>query len=240
MTAMARLPLIATAILLLLGAVGCNQYATAPDAERVLLAKGKPAPPPVSAYLEWDDDLTVVIGTTTVPAGIRGDGRLADGASSSGNSAYQGGLCGVTGFFQGGADGTTQAQWDLYSATTCGIPRVLRFWLGGAGGAATLIPTKSIARDLLSLSVGESRADQFEGFHIGQANCNRVEFNSAHAGSDNPRRTRLSDAANGARQWRIESQGSHQAMCIYPAKGRDQSGGLTVAMPWAYTIAEVK
>jgi hypothetical protein len=50
----------------------------------------------------------------------------------------------------------------------------------------------------------------------------------------------LPDAANGARQWRIESQGSHQAMCIYTAKGHDQTGALTVALPWAYTIREVK
>jgi hypothetical protein len=238
MKATARFPV--TAMLLLLGAASCSEQATEPDAERALLAKGKPAPPPVSAYLEWDDGLTVVIGTTTVPAGIQGDGRLADGNASTGNAAYQGGLCGVTGFFEGGADGTTQAQWDLYTATTCGIPRGLRFWLSGAGGAATLIPTKSIARDLLSLSVGESRADQFEGFHVGQPNCTRAVFNSAYAGSDNPRRTRLPDAANGARQWRIESQGSHQAMCIYTAKGHDQSGGLTVPMPWAYTIGEVR
>jgi hypothetical protein len=90
------------------------------------------------------------------------------------------------------------------------------------------------------MAVGESRTDQFEGFHLGQPNCTRGEFNSAYAGSDNPKRTRLADAANGARQWRIESQGSHQAMCIYTARGNDQTGGLTAAMPWAYTIREVK
>ena len=219
---------------LLLMAAGCAEPMTSSDSRDPVFAKGGPAPPPPPVYLEWDDGFTTVIGPDTVPAGIRGDARLADGSPSAGNSAYQGGLCGVN------ASLTTEVQWDLYNATGCGPARVVLFWLSGAGGPATAVQTKSIARDLTSMAIGESRTDQFEGFHLGQPNCARAEFNTAYAGSDNPRRTRLADAPDGARQWRIESQGSHQAMCLYTAKGHTQASGLTVAMPWAYTIREIK
>jgi len=221
-------------MLTLLLAAACAETATSPTTTHPTLAR-QPAPPPPNVYLEWDDSFTAVIGPDTVPAGIRGDGRLADGSASGGNSAYQGGMCGVVAYQL-----SNETRWDLYTATGCGSARVLRFWLAGATGLSTDHQTKSIARDLLSLAVGESRTDQFEGFNLDQPNCTRAEFNSAYAGSNNPRRTRLPDAADGAKQWRIESQGSHQAMCLYTAKGKDQLGGLTVAMPWAYTIREVK
>lgn len=215
--------------------LGCSSEFHAPSSGYLVSAKGGPKSPPVTyAHIEWDDSFTATVDGQAVPAGIRGDGRQADG--SAGSSGYQGNLCGVNAFFD--VADTGDMRFDEYTATACGEPRVHFFYFAGAAAAPTAVATKTVARALWTMAVGESRTDQREGFHAGLLNCDRVVYGDAYAGSTNPRRTRLPDV-NGARQWYVESQGSHQARCVYSARGKEWTGDLTVPMPFAYTITEV-
>jgi hypothetical protein len=222
--------------IILLGAVACADSVMPTDPVLTAAFKkgggkgGKPGSDPIRLHVAWHDNHEVEIEGTMVPAGIRGDGRDAVGAA--GESAYQGGICGVNAALISGG-----MTFDTYTATECGALRVHRFWMDGAGSQPHTVATKTIARDLESMQPGESRTDQFEGFHVGLTNCSRVLYGDAY-GTDNPRRTRLPDL-DGARRWLVESQGTHRAICVYTARGKDVLGTVTAPMPFAYTITEV-
>jgi len=216
--------------------LACSDSPSAPTLEPQF-AKGKPAPTPQYVLLEWDDAFTVTAGDQVLSAGVRGDGRTASGAA--GASAYQGGQCGVAAHLVPG----TEVHFDLYTATTCGAPRLMYVYIGGPNAAPKAVANKSIFRDVESLAVGESRMDTPTGFTVNEPSCTRAMFADDYAalGSSNPVRTRLPDLPNGARQWRIESRGAHTPVCTYTDKrNRTLVGATLPPMPFAVTITEVK
>jgi hypothetical protein len=189
----------------------------------------------ILAHIQWQDDLVVEIDGAPVAAGIRGDGRQADG--TDGPSAYEGGLCGVNASFTVGGTAPGDMTFDTYTATDCGALRVHHFYMQGAEDPPHTVATKSIARSLWDMVVGEVAMDEITGFHIGLPECSRAVYSEQH-GTENPIRTRLPDV-NGARQWRVESRGSHQARCVYTFRGRETLGDVTQPMPFAYIVTEV-
>lgn len=218
--------------------VGCNADPTSLDDSGIpALAKGGPAAPPTYAHVAWDDALVVEIDGVQVPAGIRGDGRTADG--SPGPSAIQGNLCGVIAVIatRPSEDGTLQFQ--EVGATGCGAERTHAFYLWGSGVAPWVEATMSRARGLWHMAVGEVGTDQFEGFHLDYNNCGVIYFDQQYAGSSNPKRTRLPDLPNGARQWRVESQSPHRGVCVTTSKGKTVVT-FSAILPWAFTVTEVK
>jgi hypothetical protein len=188
----------------------------------------------IQVRLDWDDHLVVDVGGAATPAGVRGDGRDATGAV--GSSAYQDGLCGVSAIVRTGSRSGGELAFDAYSADGCDDLRVHHFYMDGAGSAPHTAATKTIAPGLWWMQVHETN-EHSEGFHVGLPQCSRVMY-SAALGTDDPRRTRLADV-DGARQWRIESQGSHRAVCVYTARGKEQVGQVSAPMPFAFTVTEV-
>jgi hypothetical protein len=187
----------------------------------------------ILAQIQWQDALE--IDGAPVAAGIRGDGRQADG--TDGPSAYEGGLCGVNASFTVGGTAPGHMTFDTYTATDCGALRVHHFYMQGAEGPVHTVATKSIARSLWDMAVEQVATDELTGFQVGLPECTRVVYSAQH-GTENPIRTRQPDV-NGARQWRVESQGSHQAACVYTFRGRETTGALTEPMPFAYIVTEV-
>ena len=202
--------------------------------ETASLAKGRPVPP--TAIIEWDDAFAPTIDGQVVPAGIVGDGRAADGGATLGNSVYQGAICGVHAAVE------VSLSFDMYNATTCGAPRVLKFYLAGRGGPVKLVQSKTYTRDIGDMAVGETTTEPFQGFNTGdEPNCSLLRYGDDYPGTNSPIRTRLPDAPNGARRWRVESTGSHRGQCRYAGKGgKEILGPLMPPMPFAYTITEVK
>lgn len=196
-------------------------------------AKGRPLPP--RAIIEWDDSFAPMIAGQIVPAGIVGDGRAADGAET-GISVYEGAVCGVHAAVE------TSLSFDMYNATTCGAPRVLQFYFAGRSGPVKLVQSKTYTRDIGDMAVGETTTEPFQGFNTGdEPNCSLLRYGDDYPGTNSPIRTRLPDAPNGARRWRVESTGSHRGQCRYAGKGgKEILGPLMPPMPFAYTITEVK
>ena len=69
--------------------------------------------------------------------------------------------------------------------------------------------------------------------------CDKMDFDAQYAGSSNPKRTRLPDLANGARQWLVESQQPHRGVCLATVRGKTVVV-FSGVVPWAYTVTEVK
>jgi hypothetical protein len=197
------------------------------------------------ANLVWAD--SVVINGVTVAAGIRGDGRLKNGAPSTGipSNEYQGAWCGVAAFDDyGNLNFKPNGSWSSTMASACGSPRAYMFYLNGPTGTATANAPHSIADGLWSLAPGQSVA-QSEEFGLTLPGCAILMFSDsiAYAPSSSPRQTRLPDVVvNGVteREWRIESQGSHEAACvIYNRNGSVKAVGPWYYLPFALTVTEV-
>jgi hypothetical protein len=199
------------------------------------------------ANLVWAD--SVVVNGVTIAAGIRGDGRLRDGTPASGtpSNEYQGGWCGVSAWREGtNLDfKPNPSSWTSALQAACGSQRLYSFYLNGPNSVPTMNGPHSVSRGLWSLAVGQSATLQ-EGFGLNLANCAILMFSDSarFAPSNGLRQTRLPDVVvNGVsqRQWRIESQGSHQGACVlYNRNGSIKSVGPWYHLPFALTVTEVK
>jgi hypothetical protein len=176
-------------------------------------------------------------------AGVRGDGRLRNGtiATESPSNEYQGSFCGVHGVLDstGSMDFDADTYYASSMAAACGAKRYLRFFLNGAESDPLQYAPHTVANNIAQVVVGESRTFVY-GFGIQQPNCQRLRYDDTYAGSSNALVTRLPDV-NGARQWRIESRGTHHAMCVLLDKrGNLIPTGVTYFLPFAMTVTEVK
>ena len=199
------------------------------------------------ANLVWAD--SVVVNGVTVAAGVRGDGRLKNGSLAMGtpSNEYQGAWCGV-GAYRSGTDldfKPNPSSWTSALQAACGSQRLYNIYLNGSTSTPTPSGPHSIARGLWTLAVGQT-ATQWEGFGLGLVNCGILMFNDSarYAPASSLRQTRLADVTvNGVtqRQWRIESQGSHQGACVlYNANGSVKSIGPWYYVPFSLTVTEVK
>jgi hypothetical protein len=178
--------------------------------------------------------------------GIKGDGRLKNGAASTGSPSneYQGGSCGVDGTLGSTATFNTDPDhgWTTAMQATCGGPRLFNFYLNGLGGAPTAIGPHSVTDAFSGLAVGASTTRESR-FGVQLSTCDGLRFTNAFPPSNNARVTRLPDvpgATGFVKQWRIESQGSHLAACILVGKaGRVTFTGTTYYLPFAITVTEV-
>ena len=223
---------------ILIAAIGCAEspLEQARDGHPPTLARGGVnAVPRVPVRLEWDDGFAPLINGVPTPAGIVGDGRDVKG--DPGASAFQHDVCEVNAMVE------ESLHFDLYTATTCGAPRVLQFYFAGRDGAPSAVQSLIATRFIAEMVVGETTSEPFQMFNSGpRPNCTSIRYGDEYAGSNGALRTRLpDDPSTGARRWRIESTGTHRAQCIYRSvSGKVLLGPLTVPMPFAYTIIEVK
>jgi hypothetical protein len=199
------------------------------------------------ANLVWAD--SVIVNGVTVAAGIRGDGRLKNGAPSTGSPSneYQGAWCGVGAFARDGTDlnFTPNVNWTTSMQPACGSQRLYNFYMNGPNGAPTASGPHSFAFGLWTLAIGQS-ATPTEAFGVQLPGCDLLMFSDSarYAPANSPRQTRLQDVVvNGVtqRQWRIETQGSHQAACVvYNRNGTVKSVGPWYFLPFSLTVTEVK
>ena len=125
----------------------------------------------------------------------------------------------------------------------CGGRRQFNFFLQGPSAAPTPAAPRTIARELWLLGPGESRI-QFEGFGVQLPGCANLMFDDQYPPSSSTRQTRLPDVTRPdgriVRQWRIESQGTHQAVClVFKTNGSIKSMGPWYFLPFAVTVTEV-
>ena len=107
--------------------------------------------------------------------------------------------------------------------------------------------TESLARGLDYVAPGQS-VIQWEGWGSPISGCAKLVFDDAYPPASSPLQTRLADTtttnANGqiviARHWRIESRGSHRAMCMnYANNGTPKPTGTTYFLPFSITVTEI-
>ena len=177
------------------------------------------------------------------PALITGDYRDRFGAASqaANSGEYQGQFCGyVTIFKWPGAELSAEAD-RIYDPATmdgsCGGSRYYSFYFAGRAAAPLNFGPQHFVYELDSFAPGESRL-QGVLFGIQQTNCNGLHFNDKYAPASNVRVTRLADVGD-ARRWRVESQGSHRAMCTVYNKTGPMPTGVHYYMPFAFTVTEV-
>jgi hypothetical protein len=130
-------------------------------------------------------------------------------------------------------------------AAACGQARVYRFYMGGGGrdSAPLEFGPHHWVTDIGTIAIGSS-ANRSTTYGVQQPNCQRLVFDDLYPPANHVGVTRLPDAttANGltARRWRVESRGSHRAMCIVTGKGGKLiSTGVSYYLPFAYTVTEV-
>ena len=206
------------------------------------------------ANFVWAD--SVLVNGAWVPAGIRGDGRLKDGSPATGtpSNEYQGLFCGVVGrLYTTGKAPSEQFYYEPGAVTSTmqtachGGSRIYEVYL--SSDASHLNPSplalspSSRARGLASLAPGAT-VTQWEGFGPIQPNCPILMFNDSFPPSQSLRYTRLPDVVAGgrsARQWRIESQGSHIGACVQNGHkaGTYVANGVTYFVPLSLTVTEV-
>ena len=234
--------LVVTALL----AVGCQDShpPTGLTEETLLLNKsggGTKTDTDPRANMVWAEQVT--IDGNSVPAGIYGDRRDKKG-TLGGTPAheYQGAFCGVAAkFFPGSTLGELNADYDGNYASTmepnCGPRRTLNFRLEGLADPLVSAP-HFVMRNMWHMAVGDSRL-QYMGYGIQLSDCQRVMFDSQYAGASDVRITRLADA-DGVRQWRVETQGTHRAMCVVSTKnGTLKPTGVTHYLPFSVIATEV-
>ncbi len=178
------------------------------------------------------------------PALLTGDGRDKFGQLSSA-SEYQGQFCGVAATVANGLNVDPNTYYSSTMAAACGQARVYRFYMGIGGRESAPLefgPHHTVV-DIGTVAVGSS-ANRSTYYGVQQPNCQRFVFDDIYPPANHIRVTRLPDvaSANGlpARQWRVESQGSHRAMCIVTGKaGRLISTGVSYYLPFAYSVTEV-
>ena len=199
------------------------------------------------AYLVFAD--SVLTNGGWVPAGIRGDGRVKNGAAAgpgTPSNEYQGDFCGVKAVIGSLAHENGDMTFEVgATSSSCGAPRTLAMYGGGLTAPPTMVDAKTIVRGLYALAAGQSTS-LWEGFGHLPANfsCGLVYFDDQYPPANSPKQTRLPDSTRSdgvvVRRWRVESQGSHQAACVtFNKNGSVQSVGPLYYLPFAITVVEV-
>ena len=200
------------------------------------------------AIFTWADSVNVAVSGVApnwVAAGIRGDGRDKYGQPAL-TSEHEGDFCGVSAFL-GDTYASLNADVDFYYTSTmaakCGSSRKWRFYFDSASTPTYTYAPHVVVMYLGTLSVGQSMS-QADKFGINQRDCDILEFDDAYPPANNFLIIRLPDVAgaNGmVRQWRIQSQGSHRAMCIVRSSngGKLINTGVSHFLPFSYTLTEV-
>lgn len=233
-------------IILLMTACGEPSVQTTPVSPDMpaLFGKGGNVDTRPRANFVWAD--SVVINGLTVAAGVRGDGRLKNGSASTGNPSneYQAAWCGVSAFDQNGdLDFKPNSSWTSSMTTACGSQRMYMFYLNGPDGSPTANAPHSFARGLWNLAVGQSTS-QPEDFGVQLPGCGLLIYNDSarYSPSSSPRQMRLPDVVVGGvteRRWRVESQGTHQAVCAtYNPNGSVKTVGPWYYLPFSLTVTE--
>ena len=228
--------------------IGCSAENATTPARQVDAAIGAAKAVSRANYVFADSVDLAAAGTAPQwsKTGIRGDGRLKNGAASTGSPSneYEGGSCGVDATLGSTATFNTDPDhgWTSAMQATCGGMRLFNFYLNGLGGAPTPIGPHSVVDAFSGLAVGASTTREAR-FGVQQSTCDGLRFTNAFPPSNNARVTRLPDVSTPTgfvKQWRIESQGSHLAACILVGKaGRVTFTGVTYYLPFAITVREV-
>jgi hypothetical protein len=117
-----------------------------------------------------------------------------------------------------------------------------RFYYDGAATPTYSFGPHHTVMNLASLAVGQSMTEEV-WFGVQQTNCQRLSFSNAYSPSNDAVITRLADVPSGsamARQWLVQSQGSHRAMCLVPIHGGTLvSSGVSHYLPFSLTITEI-
>jgi hypothetical protein len=207
------------------------------------------------ANLVWEDSVNVAApGQPAVwqKALLTGDYRNLYGSPiSNGTSGeYQHAFCGSFAYMQVPPNGSypeAALNFDTdfaYAPATmdgpCGGERYYQVFFSGRSNPSTHVTPQHFALQLGTLAVGQSL---FEEVHFGVqlSNCAPLRYDDAYPPSNNARVTRLTDTLTTEgprRRWRVESQGSHRAMCTV----NTNKGVKTIAsyyLPFAYTITEI-
>lgn len=197
------------------------------------------------AHLVWASQ--IIVDGATVAAGIQGDGRDVKGQPTGANE-YQGEYCGVGAKIWSGERDSGDLVFDAdlsYSSTmdgSCGGGRrYLNVELKGhpTEPGVRQAGTKTMMRELWKMAPDEVR-EQYMGFgHDMPADCQRLMFDRQYSGVNHVKITRLADVS-GKRQWRVESQGTHEGACIVSGRGgKWEDTGIRVFAPFSVTVTEV-
>jgi hypothetical protein len=208
------------------------------------------------ANVVWDENVNVSpVGQPAVwqAALITGDYRQRNGAAVTNGSSgeYQFGFCGSDNFMQSPTMTYPQAALNFdpdhfYDPTTmdalCGGIRYYQFFFSGRSAAALRAGPQHYALHLSDLAVGQSLIEEVH-FGIQQTNCSTLRFDSAYSPASDARVTRIADSVtvDGAlRRWRVESQGSHRAICTVFTNRGVKSTGVSYYLPFGFTVTEIK
>jgi len=236
-------------------AAGCADQPTQSHALAPSLGKGGPD---TDSRARWAWADMVTIDGVAEPAGIRGDGRVANGTpTATDSSVYQGDVCGVHAkifFANTSLSGSGDAVFDPdmnYSAKACGgMRRLLRFQLA-AGGPYTELSTFSNAMKIMfvpteggtvrmnvGLGVSGCEGARFHDFYDAGDGLATYEPNEGGPIARQVRVTRLDDGT-GPRKWRIESQAPHTAVCAVTVKSRMVNTNRTIRLPFSVEVTEI-
>jgi hypothetical protein len=217
--------------------------------------KAKKVPTDTKPNLVWDENVNVApTGQPAVwqPALITGDFRKRDGSPVTDGSSgeFQFNFCGSDGFMQNNQLVYPQAALNFdpdhfYDPATmdaaCGGKRYYQFFFSGRSAAPLKAGPQHYALHLSDLAVGQTLIEEVH-FGIQQTNCSALNFNDIYPPASNARVTRLTDTVSAGvveRRWRVESQGSHRAMCTLFSNKGPKPTGVTYYLPFAFTITEV-
>lgn len=207
------------------------------------------------ANLVWNDTVNVgAPGAAPVweSALITGDYRKLDGAPlSNGKSGeFQYNFCGSDSYMQNSTMSFPDAALNfdpdhLYDPASmdavCRGKRYYQFYFAGRGSAPLQFGPQHYALKLGTLAVGDTMLEEVH-FGIQQTNCNALHFNDIYAPATNARVTRLTDtltAYGPTRRWRVQSQGTHRAMCTLFTNKGPKPTGVTYYLPFAFVVTEV-
>ena len=203
------------------------------------------------AHLVFDESVNVAADgqpAVMAPALITGDYRTRTGAAGlTGSSGeYQGLFCGVETILRR-TDGALNVESDHgYRSpdmdAACGGKRYYNFYLSGRASAPLQYGAQHYAWDMWAFQPGESRLQGLMFSFGGLAGCNALHFNDAYPPANHARVTRLPDSNESGvpvRRWRVESRGSHRAMCTKFSNKGPVPTGTTYYLPFAYTFTEV-
>lgn len=208
----------------------------------------RPTNTPSQANLLWADNVDVAASGSPpdiVAAGIRGDGRDKFGQPAT-FSEYQGDFCGVSAYL-GDAMSSLNTDSDFgytasMSAACGGSSRVERFYFDGSASPTFSFGPHFVVLNLAALAVGGSMSEEL-WYGVQQTNCQRLYFSNSYSPANNGMVTRLADipGANGtARQWRVQSTGTHRAMCVNVGNGgKLVSTGVSHFLPFSFTLTEI-
>jgi len=202
------------------------------------------------AHLIWADLVNVApsgLPADWHPSGIQGDDRDRLGiAGGTPSDEYQGRFCGVAAFIwnarpsqDGSLNIDPDAEYAFAMSSSCGLPRTFRFLLNGPGGSPTDVGAHITVTGIWKLAAGASvLQSQVVGMQNAINSC-QLRFDDAFPPANHIRVTRLANVGS-ARQWRVESQGSHRASCtVLDKRGRPVATGVSHYLPFSVTVTEV-